>query len=257
MWKNSATKIVSTLLQTESILQQQLRTTFVVERKWPPSLTKSNGKPKPLRGRHYVYELVKDTTVEKQSNIDVVLVSYVDGIGNVGDRVSVKPTVAYNSLLLPGLAVYATPDNVNKYANKGQTEEVEAHSSPFAQRTVNVLSRLTLAVVMNKDVPWTLESWHVKASFRKSGYHVAEDAITLPSKPIQGPDMSLQDKEFFVTVTVNKMESVKVRCRIHHWSTKITERLPYVFEYWKQRTEPVFAEDAPVLAALPTKHELQ
>lgn len=55
---------------------------------------------------------------------------------------------------------------------------------------------------MNKDVPWTLEPWHVKASFRKSGYHVAEDAIQLPSKAIQGPDMNLQDKEFFVTVTV-------------------------------------------------------
>lgn len=81
-----------------------------------------------------MYELVKDTTVEKQPNIDVVLVSYVDGIGNVGDRVSVKPTVAYNSLLLPGLAVYATPENVGKYANKGEIKEEEVHSSPFAQR---------------------------------------------------------------------------------------------------------------------------
>lgn len=55
---------------------------------------------------------------------------------------------------------------------------------------------------MNKDVPWTLEPWHVKASFRKAGFHVAEDAIQIPSKPITGPDMSLEDKEFYVTVTV-------------------------------------------------------
>lgn len=55
---------------------------------------------------------------------------------------------------------------------------------------------------MNKDMPWTLEPWHVKVSFRKSGYVVPEEAITIP-KEIKGPDMSLENKEFFVIVTVN------------------------------------------------------
>lgn len=65
------------------------------------------------------------------------------------------------------------------------------------------LLRLYLSVVMNKDHPWTLKPWHVKLAFRKCGFIVPEEAITLPDKPISGPDMNLQDKEFFVTVTVS------------------------------------------------------
>lgn len=61
---------------------------------------------------------------------------------------------------------------------------------------------MTLAVVMNKENPWTLKPWHVRASFRKSGCWIPEGAIELPEKPITGPNMDLEAKEFFVTVTV-------------------------------------------------------
>lgn len=96
---------------------------------------------------------------------------------------------------------------------------------------------------MNKDVPWTLEPWHVRASFRKAGFHVAEEAITLPGKPISGPDLSLENKHFYVTVTINNVEMVKVKCKVHHWSTEITERLPYVPDHWKLVSEPLFPEE--------------
>lgn len=55
---------------------------------------------------------------------------------------------------------------------------------------------------MNMEKSWTIQPWHIKAAFRKCGYIVPEYAITLPDKQIVGPDMSLQGKEFFVTVTV-------------------------------------------------------
>lgn len=57
---------------------------------------------------------------------------------------------------------------------------------------------------MNKAQPWILEPWHIKASFRKSGFIVPEGAIKMPPVDIKGPDLSLQDKEFFVTVTVRR-----------------------------------------------------
>lgn len=107
------------------------------------------------------------------------------------------------------------------------------------------MSGIVLSIIMNKDVPWTLEPWHLRASFRKAGFHVAEDAITLPSKPITGPDLSLQDKIFYVTVTVNNVETVKVKCKVHHWSTNIVERLPYEVEHWKKTPEFLFPEDSP------------
>ena len=88
-----------------------------------------------------------------------------------------------------------------------------------------MLQRITLAVIMNKDQPWTLEKWHIKASLRKAGFHVTENTITMPQTPITGPDLLIQNKDFFVTVTVNNLEQANVRCRIHHWSTDPSERL--------------------------------
>lgn len=56
---------------------------------------------------------------------------------------------------------------------------------------------------MSKSEPWILEPWHVRTSFRKAGYVVPEHAITMPPITIKGPDLTLQEKEFFVTVKVS------------------------------------------------------
>lgn len=71
------------------------------------------------------------THVERQPNIDVILNTHIEGIGNAGDKVSVKPQFAYNNILLPGLGVYASPENLDKYKDHIVKEE-EQHSSPNA-----------------------------------------------------------------------------------------------------------------------------
>lgn len=95
---------------------------------------RKGAEPKRLKNKHYIYELVKDTSIEKKPDMDVILTSYVDGLGNVGDRVTVRPNYAYNQLLLPGLGVYASPENIEKYKNFEKKDEAEQHSSPTAQR---------------------------------------------------------------------------------------------------------------------------
>lgn len=74
--------------------------------------------------------------MKKQPHIDVILTSYVAGIGRKGEIVNVAPNFAYNKLLIPGLASYVTPENIEKYskvAEEGDDDE-EKHSSQFAQR---------------------------------------------------------------------------------------------------------------------------
>ncbi|EAA04926.5 AGAP000950-PA [Anopheles gambiae str. PEST] len=238
----------SGLCVTQSVLLQSSRNTFVLKRRFPPNLYKKNQKPGKLRGRHFVYDLVEDTTIKKKPNLEVVLTAFVEGVGSKGDVVSLKPNEAYNKLLLPGLAVYKTPENVAKYATEKDEKETEVHSSAYAQRTVNKLESLILAVVMNKDHPWVIEPWHIKLSLRKAGYYVPDSAITLPDTPITGPDLLKQNKEFYCTVTINNLEQARVRCRIHHWSTEPSDRLPYVFEHWKLDAEPLFGEASPAKA---------
>ena len=56
---------------------------------------------------------------------------------------------------------------------------------------------------MNKEEPWTLEPWHIRSAFRKAQVHVPDGAFTMPKDPIIGPDMELEGKEFYITVTVS------------------------------------------------------
>lgn len=49
-----------------------------------------------------------------------------------------RPTRAYQDFLLPGLAVYATPENLDKYkVDENKPKIDDAFSSPYAKRVRN------------------------------------------------------------------------------------------------------------------------
>lgn len=50
-----------------------------MKRKWPPPLHKKGGRPPKLRARHFVYDLVQDTSVTKKPDIKIILNQFVDG----------------------------------------------------------------------------------------------------------------------------------------------------------------------------------
>lgn len=243
--------INKTLSIGPSVICQQTRNTFVLKRRWQVPLHKKGGRPTKLRGRHFVYDLVQDTNIVKKPDLQVILKEFVPGVGNVGDIVTKRPMQAYKELLLPGLAVYATPENLLKYKVDEEKPKIDdLFSSPYVQRTMRLLQKHVLAITMSKTEPWTLEPWHVKASFRKSGFHVPESAIEMPPVKISGPDLTLQEKEFYVTVTINNKERVNVRCRIHHWAVGL-DRIPWELAHWKKPKEALVPEQAAALEAMP------
>lgn len=182
----------------------------------------------------------------------MILTSSVEGVGERGDVVSLKPQFAYNKVLLPGLGKYS--DTVEINTEKLVSEAFNAKRvhirtmSHFEQlfnlimtfQTANILQRRVVAIVMNKDEPWTLEPWHIRVSLRKMGIFINDIAITMPEIKISGPDLAIQNKQFQVQIKVNDQESATVRCRIHHWSTDVKQRLPYVFEHWKMAGEQLW-----------------
>lgn len=95
---------------------------------------KKNEKPIKLKSRHFVYDLIEFKNTTKQQNIDVILTTFVDGIGRKGDIVNVKPMRAYNDLLLPGLATYVTPENIEKYTKDVDDTDEENYSSSYAKK---------------------------------------------------------------------------------------------------------------------------
>ncbi|GBP50558.1 39S ribosomal protein L9, mitochondrial [Eumeta japonica] len=203
-----------------------------------------------MKSRHFVYDLIQDTSSLPQPNLSIILKEFVPGYGSKGDTLTLRSNEAYKKFLVPGLAVYATPENVKKYETYKITTTEPEHSSLYSERTVSRLSQMVLEITMNKTQPWKLEPWHVRTSFRKSGFIVPEYAIEMPPMEIKGPDLSLQEKEFYVTVTVNNKEKVNVRCRIHHWATGL-ERLPWKEFHWKLPAEPLIPEQAEVLEQIP------
>ncbi|XP_028159601.1 large ribosomal subunit protein bL9m [Ostrinia nubilalis] len=240
-----------TISPGQSWLKQQTRNTFILKRRFPPPPHKQGGKVPKMRARHFIYDLVQDTNTLKKPDMTVILKDFVDGVGKAGDLITLRSAIAYRDYLLPGLAVYASPDNIEKYKSEtNKPKQENQYSSPYVHRTIGCLSRLVLEITMNKLVPWTLEPWHIRTSFRKAGFVVPEDAIEMPPVTIKGPDLSLQDKEFYVTVTINKTEKVNVRCRIHHWATGL-DRLPWTEYHWKIPREPLIPEQASVLEKMP------
>lgn len=194
---------------------------------------KKNGKAKPLKAKHFIYDLVVDTNIKKQPDLEVVLTTYVKGIGNKGDIVALRPNQAYNKLLLPGLAVYKNPKNMEKYKIQESSGEERKHSSPTAQRCVDIIERMILKVNMNRHNPWVIEPLHILVSLRMAGINIKdndESCIELPKQPINGPDLNKQNKEFISIITINQCEKARLRCRINHYSSNPEERIEFSYK---------------------------
>lgn len=192
-----------------------------------------------------MYDFVEDCNTIKKPNISVILTDYVDGLGYKGDLITMSPYKAYNDLLLTGMAVYDTPENRDKYDTEARLKE--ERQSPFIVRTMNVFSYKLITIWMNKFKPWQIEPWHIRVSMRKAGLYVRDDSqIELPKTPITGPDMEKDGKEFYVTVTINKKEKARVRCRLHHFTLDPRQRAPFVprpRDFWKQTADLLFPDD--------------
>lgn len=230
------------------LMYQQTRNTFILKRKFPVPLHKKNQRPKLLKSKHFVYKLVEDTNVKPKEPIKVILTSNIKEIGAKGEIVSMHPEKAYYNVLLPKLGVYATPENEQKYIIDNINVKPELPIT--IQRTLDLLSTYSISVSLSQDVPWTLEKWHVKSSLRRATFHVPEEAIKIPEKPISGPDLSLEGKQFYVTVTINKIHEVKVRCKIHHLPSANKEPT-YVENFWQHLGDPIFPEDKEILDSMP------
>ncbi|CAL8130634.1 unnamed protein product [Orchesella dallaii] len=226
---------------------QQVRTTYVVKRRNPVGLTKPH-KFASLRSKHFVYDTVEDNQTKPQKMLHVLLRKYVEDIGQAGEVVPVKEQTG-RLLIMTNRAAYPSKENIERFGQ--DVNEQVTYSSKYVVSTMQLLSKFVLNISMNKDTPWTLEPWHIRSSFRKAKVHVPESAITMPEHVITGPDMALEGKEFYITVTINGKEKQTVRCRIHHWATNLSEKLPRVRDHWKFPADTIFAEDKEVAKTLP------
>ncbi|XP_055941157.1 39S ribosomal protein L9, mitochondrial-like [Argiope bruennichi] len=247
-------KGIGNLFQREITTPTKLsyRTTYIVERIMPPPASRFNAKrPRILKARHFIYRTIEDTDLSDPPDLHVVLTSYVEGIGDVGDVISLDPYYARDHLLLQRKADYATPENIEKYTNMRKSRSERAkYSSIHAGMLVKVLSKSTIPVFMNPKEPWTVGRKHIHVAFRMEGFHVPEDAIELPSTPIEGPDSEKESTDFAVYLTINDRERVPIRCRLFHIKPGM-ETAKLSDELYLDKYEPLLSEQKELLESMP------
>ncbi|KAL1461832.1 hypothetical protein WDU94_013702 [Cyamophila willieti] len=239
-----SSSLMANVVHTPSILNS--RSTYILERARPLPRIYPRQRKRPYMNRStYVYKVVQQPydRLMRQQDLQVILVQYVEGLGKAGDIVTVNPNYAYNNLLLPKLAIYASPENLANASLYKKSAEEEAYSSKTSKTLMRLLPYHTIPVVLNQDNEWTIEPWHIKASARKVGIHVLNEAsIQIPGPPIRGPDQSLHGKDFIAIFKVNNKETIKMRCKIFIWATKPAERNSIENQFWCFKGEPVHPE---------------
>lgn len=221
-------------------LENRPKHKWVVQRRWwlphIPNLEDVTKYPydEHERGDFHVYDVVETEPIKTE--MKVLLTTYVEGYGDIGDSITVTKDDARNFLLPAQLATYDTLENRAKIHRQleelNMTERVQR--TPFAALTARQLQeRLVIPILMNPNKPWVLEKFHVIAALRKVGVVVeSEDCLILPSDPVTKPS------EIEVNLTVNAIDTVIVKAKILNWTIDLDGNIIYdKFDIWAKPKE--------------------
>uniref|UniRef100_G3MRW7 Large ribosomal subunit protein bL9m n=1 Tax=Amblyomma maculatum TaxID=34609 RepID=G3MRW7_AMBMU len=220
MLKAAASSTTRALLSAQSTVCAQVRTTKVLRRIVVPRPSKLWYKtPRGLRKENFIYDYEEITEFNKKPNIDVILTQFVEGLGNKWDIVSVRPFYGLTQLIVPGLAMYVTPENLKlrDEMKVGKEDLGPVYSTRSSPVTLRMLKSKIVRLPMNQELGWTVEPWHLRIALRQAGITVPEESIELPETPITGPDYTgKENKVFLATIYINKVDKGVVPFRIQH-----------------------------------------
>lgn len=79
--------------------------------------------------------------------MNIILLEKVANLGNLGDKVSVKPGFGRNFLIPGGKAVLATPERIKEFeARRAELEKAEAERLTKAKQRADIISTLNLTI---------------------------------------------------------------------------------------------------------------
>lgn len=223
--------------------------TVIVERWWQVPLSKRGSPPRLYPRRHRVYRLVENTNHQPQGKMELILTQTVPKFGGRGDTVFVKKSVGRNKLLPEGLAVYASPENKEMFAEELkliQEKKSEGLQTRTGQLTVDFLKRTKLNInqMPTEDFQVTKEVV-CRAFLKKLLVVVPLSALTLEQEPIK------ELGDYWCEVTVNGMDTVRVPLSIIPYKDRSTKTRKLLKAQRKQQaalinSEPVLEDEADI-----------
>lgn len=183
--------------------------TVIVERWWQVPLSKKGSPPRLYPRRHRIYKLVENTQNRPKEKLELILTQTVPKLGGRGDTVFVKKSVGRNKLLAQGLAVYASPENKEMFAEEikmrqeGPSEE--RLQSRTGQLTVDFLKGIKLNINQMPTEDFQVTKEVVCRGFLKKFLLVVPPrALTLEQEPLK------ELGDYWCEVTVNGIDTVRI-----------------------------------------------
>ncbi len=122
--------------------------------------------------------------------MDVILLTKVANLGNIGDRVKVKSGYGRNFLLPKGKATLATPDNVKKFeARRAELEKVARDQFQDAESRAAAFKDFKLQITAKAGTEGKLfgsiGTADIAEACTKAGHKLARAEVRLPTGPLR------------------------------------------------------------------------
>src|SRR5688572_10543312 len=140
--------------------------------------------------------------------MEIILLQKVANLGNIGDRVKVKPGYGRNFLLPQGKATLATPDNIAKFEARRHELEKSAHdelSGAQARATKLAGVKLTLTAKAGGEgkLFGSVGTSDIAEACRKAGIEIERSEVRLPHGPIRQAGEHIVQVHLHTDVTVD------------------------------------------------------
>lgn len=122
--------------------------------------------------------------------MEVILLQKVANLGNIGDKVKVKPGYGRNFLLPEGKATLATAENIAKFeARRAELEKKEREELTGAQARAKKLEGFKLSISAKAGTEGKLfgsiGTSDIADGVKKAGYPIERSEVRLPHGPIR------------------------------------------------------------------------
>ena len=122
--------------------------------------------------------------------MDVILLTKVANLGNIGDRVKVKSGYGRNFLLPKGKATLATPENVKKFeARRAELEKLAREQLQDAEKRAAAFKDFKLEITAKAGTEGKLfgsiGTADIAEATTKAGHKLARAEVRLPTGPLR------------------------------------------------------------------------
>ena len=122
--------------------------------------------------------------------MEVILLEKIHNLGQLGDKVKVRPGYGRNFLIPQGKAVFATPENVEKFeAQRAELEKAQAEALTRAQERADKLNTVSITIARKASGEGKLfgsvSTIDIAEAVTDTGNELAKQEVLLPDGPFR------------------------------------------------------------------------